>query len=577
GMWRFLRPFSSPWIRVVGSMMYLASPVPYNALTNGSWGALLLFGLLPWVLAGIARAGRLAPFGRLGGAVGEGILEPAWTREVLAMGLVTGVLLALEPFSTALVLGLVAAVMVGSLFAGWPGGTPRMVAVTLGGLLVAAALNLPWILDAVSTDLSWDWFGGTRPVTPETADLHALLRLDTGSLGGAPLGWALPAAGLVPLALARGPRWAWAVRGLCLYLAAVATVWVTGQGWMPFAIPRPETVLVAGALGLSISAAMGVAAIERDLRSYKFGWRQLVPITAVAAVTLAALPVAAAAFDGAWGMPGTDFNRQFAQQTSPELPQRVLWIGHDDVLAPGGRVFLEDLTIAVTAGLSSGFVVRWAGTPQPADPLLNEALRLAIDGGTSRLGRLLAPFGIGEIIVLEQSAPAPATGLSQPVPNGLLAALTEQLDLAELDVSPGVTRFRNTAVLPLAALVPSGSTAGVSLRAFAAGNAVQTTESLQATDAARNTFVGKVSSNQEVYAAMPADTSWRLTVQGQVATRSPALEWALAYQPSVSGDAVLKHSTTARHRFLMGSQAALWALALVALLRLNSKAREHRR
>ncbi|MFV2039424.1 MAG: glycosyltransferase family 2 protein, partial [Acidimicrobiales bacterium] len=79
GMWRFLSPFSSPWIRVVGSMMYLASPVPYNALTNGSWGALLLFGLLPWVLAGIARAGRLAPFGRLGGAVGEGILEPAWT------------------------------------------------------------------------------------------------------------------------------------------------------------------------------------------------------------------------------------------------------------------------------------------------------------------------------------------------------------------------------------------------------------------------------------------------------------------------------------------------------------------
>lgn len=577
GLWRLLRPFSSPWIRVVGTLMYVTSPLPYNALVSGSWGALVTFGLLPWVLAGIARAGRLAPFGRLGGAVGEGVLEPAWIREILALGVVIGALVAFEPFAAAIVVGLVGAVMIGSLFAGWPGGGPRMVAITFGGLVVAAVLNLPWILDAVSTDLSWDWFGGTRPSSPETPDLSALLRLDTGRLGGAPLGWALPIAGLVPLALARGPRWAWAVRGLCLYLAAVASVWATGQGWVPLSIPRPEILLVAGALGLSVSAAMGVAAIERDLRTFKFGWRQFMPITAVAAVALAVLPVTAAAFNGAWHMPGTDFNRQFAQQATPELPQRVLWIGHDDVLAVGGQGFLDDLTVSVSAGLTTGFADRWAATPEPAQPLLLEALELAIDGGTSRLGRLLAPFGIGEIIVLDQSAPAPAIGLSQPVPDGLRAALTEQLDLAEFEVGPGVTRYQNTAVLPVAALVPSGTTSGVSLRVFAGRGADAAGSSLLPTDASRTTFTGVVSADQEVYAAVPAETSWRLTVEGQTASVSPALDWALAYQPTVSGNAVLTHRSTTRHRLLMGGQGLLWALAIVALLRVTSKSRAHQR
>lgn len=286
GLWRFLRPFSSPWIRVVGTMLYLASPVPYNALINGSWGALLLFGLMPWVLGGLGRAARLAPFGRLGGSVGEGVLEPAWTREILSVGIPVAILVAFEPFTAVLVVGMVVAIAIGSMLAGWPGGTVRLAAVAGGGLVVAAVLNLPWIIDAMASDAAWDWFSGTRPTTPATGDLDALLRFDTGKLGGAPLGWALPFAGLVPVILARGPRWAWAVRGLCLYLASVALVWASGEGWIGVPLPRPEVTLTVGALGLAISGAMGVAAIERDLRTYKFGWRQLAPVTAVVASTL---------------------------------------------------------------------------------------------------------------------------------------------------------------------------------------------------------------------------------------------------------------------------------------------------
>lgn len=573
GMWRFLRPFASPWIRVVGTALYLTSPIPYNALANGVWSALLLFGVLPWVLAGLARGARVAPFGILGGGAGAGVFEPAWTREVLALGLPIAVLTAFEPFTAVIVVGMMVALAVGSVISGWPGGTPRLLTIGCGGLVVAAVLNLPWLLDAVGSDPVWDWFGGTRPSTPETGDLDALMRFDTGGLGGAPLGWAFPVAGLIPLLLARGPRWAWAVRGLVMYLAAVASVWAAGEGWLPLALPRPEVILVAGSLGVSVAAAMGVAAIERDLRTYKFGWRQLAPVTAVAAVGLAMLPAAGATFDGRWRMPESDFNRQFAQQVADEFPHRVLWIGHDDVLAVGGRSFLDDLTVAVSSGLETRFVDRWAGVPEPADELVLEAMELALDGGTSRLGRLLAPFAIGEIIVLEQSAPAPSVGVEKAVPDALLAALTEQLDLAEVELTPGVTRYRNTSALPVAAILPSGATAGTSLRTFAGAQETLEPRGLAPVDASRREFTGSATTTQEVYAAFPADSSWRLIVDGRVASRSPALDWAVAYQPVASGDAVLAHQPSAGHRFLTGAQAALWILAVVALLRLNSRSR----
>lgn len=575
GMWRFLRPFASPWIRVVGTLLYVVSPVPYNAMTNGSWGALLAFGLMPWVLAGLGRAARVAPFGRLGGEVGDGVLDPGWARESLGLGLVIGALAAFVPFSVVLVIAVIVSLLIGSLLAGWPGGTVRLLSVSATALVVAAALNAPWVVHNVLDTTSWDWFGGTRPSTPETPDLASIMRFHSGRMGGGFLGWALPVAGVVPLLLARGPRWAWAVRGLTMYLASVAAVWALGNGWVPVAVPRPELLYVVGAMGLAVSAAMGVAAIERDLRTYRFGWRQLAPVTAVAAVALALLPPTGAAFDGAWHMPDQEFNQLFGQQS--EVPTRVLWVGHDDVLSVGGREFGDGLTLSVSASRQVGFVDRWAGAPQPADPLIADAIELAVDGGTSRLGRLLAPFAIGEVVVLERAAPAPADAVTKPVPDTLVAALTEQLDLAQVEVSPGVVRFRNEASLPVAAVLDAPTLTGSSLRAFAGGREPVDATALSAGDQARSTFVGPVRSDQEVYLAVPVGTSWRLEVEGREAARGAALGWASTFEPSLSGVAALEHDTPMGHRVLMAGQVLLWVVAVVSVTRATGRAREQAR
>lgn len=574
GMWRFLRPFASPWIRVVGTMMYLASPVPYTALSNGTWGGLLLYGSMPWILAGLARAGRMAPFGGVGGSVGEGVLAPSVVREVLVLGLTVALVGAYVPFVVVLVVLAVAALVLGSWLAGRAAGALRLIGVTAAALALAAVLHLPWLVGLVGSEANGDWFFGTRPEQATGATMAELLTLFTGGIGGGVLGWALPVAAGVPLLLARGPRWSWAVRGIALYLVAVGVIWAETRGWVPVSAPRPEIVLALGSFGLALAAAMGVAAIERDLRAYRLGWRQLVPVSAVVAIALAMVTPSAASLDGWWQMPTGDFARQYAAE--PDPPGRVLWIGHDDTVSAAGRAFGEGLTLAVTDDLLVGYADRWDAGVAPADPLIAEAVELAVAGGTSRLGRLLAPFGIAEIVVLEQSAPSPSTGLVEPVPEQLKAALSEQLDLALVDVSPGVTRLTNNSALSFASVVDIGATSNRTLREHAASGTTPR-RSLDQSGSSGTRFVGRVGVDDEVYVAAPTGSNWRLITDGRAASRGPALDWALAFRPTVAdAEAELSHRTPTEHQVMMIMQLALWAVAIVATLRVSGRAREAR-
>ena len=55
-------------------------------------------------------------------------------------------------------------------------------------------------------------------------------------------------------------------------------------------LPQTEIILIPGSLGLAIAGAMGAGALQRDLQTFKFGWRQMVPVTAIVAITMTVLP-----------------------------------------------------------------------------------------------------------------------------------------------------------------------------------------------------------------------------------------------------------------------------------------------
>ena len=59
GAWRLAKPIGSARASVACFAVYLAIPVPYNALARGSWSGLLVYALAPWML--LASGGPAGP------------------------------------------------------------------------------------------------------------------------------------------------------------------------------------------------------------------------------------------------------------------------------------------------------------------------------------------------------------------------------------------------------------------------------------------------------------------------------------------------------------------------------------
>ncbi len=444
GMWRVVRPFGSNGVQAVALAVYMANPVPYNALSNGSWGGLLFYGAAPWLLAALtAPKPQLAqPQLALSNQGKSQLLRP-----VLSFGVILGLLVALVA-DVAIGVGLlVLGLLLGSVLAGAAKPTGRMLLVALCGTAIAVALNLPWLLNGVPPLLTQSGAGGWGYSWAE------FLRFDTGPFGGDRLGWALPVAATLPLVLAQASRLTWAVRGWTLYLGTAAVALIAEHEWLAIPLPRPEVIQVPGAVGLALAVAMGLAAFQVDLPQARFGWRQLVPLSAVAALCVAMLPAVAMVSAGTWNATEDDysqvypFNNEAAGDTHSTFAtgQRVLWVGHRDLLPLGGWQLEDGLWFAISQSSEFPTVAqRWVGPLDAANMQVREALLTAPFNGTKRLGAVLARFDIGTVLVAERLAPAPFGDLSRRAPEWLITTLDGQLDLVQINITSGTTTYANT-------------------------------------------------------------------------------------------------------------------------------------
>ncbi|WP_419928348.1 glycosyltransferase [Candidatus Poriferisocius sp.] len=444
GLWRLMRPFDSLWIQGVALAVYVANPVPYNALANGAWSALLMYGAVPWLLRAVLAGSCLAPYGTVGGSPGPGLRPPSYGREALAVGLLFGLAGALASEALVVMGLLLAGLILGSLIAGTSAGMTRMVAVAVAGAAVAAVLNLPWLVDSLPTLL------GDRPGGNGGNSWAEILRFDTGPFGDNRLGWALPVAAVLPLALAHDSRLAWAVRGWTLYLGTAAVALVAEQDWSPVPLPRPEVIQVPGAVGLAIAVSMGVAAFLVDIRRHRFGWRQVVPFTAVAALVAGMLPALAVVSGGDWNATRDDYSEvaPFSDEDGT-AEYRVLWLGHPDVLPLASWKLDGHLSFAISDGMEFPSVAqRWVGRLDDRTSQVADAVLQAPDSGTSRLGAELSRWGIGTILVPERLAAPPYGELSQIAPEWLFDILDSQLDLVPGGLTAGIATYHNTAASP---------------------------------------------------------------------------------------------------------------------------------
>jgi hypothetical protein len=154
----------------------------------------------------------------------------------------------------------------------------------------------------------------------------------------------------------------------------------------------------------------------------------------VLTLVAAAVPFLASLSSGRFDLPTTSVAESLSTLApSPVGGYRVLWLADASVIPLAGWTVVPGLTAGTSSdGLPGGgdlFAPPGAGA---AVALLRD-VRRALEGGTVRLGQLLAPAGISAIVVMNTASPQVAGFQSSPtraVPSTLEVALGRQVDLS---------------------------------------------------------------------------------------------------------------------------------------------------
>jgi hypothetical protein len=370
GMARLVRPVRSPRARLASTLVYLAVPLPYDALATGRWDALVAYAASPWIVGFLARASRFAPFGNLdadgapppsmdlasrgaatdsddasiahdgfsagvGAATGTGdVPAPAvmgegpvphaalgrpgdqrrWRSsflgQMLGLGVLEALLTAAAPSGCFLVLMVGVGLALGSMVTGGRGGlrpAGRIIVTSVGATVVAFILLMPWSVALLAGPDRWGALTGLAIPASTAPSWGAILRLGLGPIGNTPLAWAFLLSAALPLFI--GSRWrlGWAGRVWVMAIVSWVLAWTAGRGWLSPLAPSAMVLLAPAAVAVALAVGLGAASFESDLPGYRFGWRQAATVLAAGAAAVGVLPVLVASANGRWDVPLTGY------------------------------------------------------------------------------------------------------------------------------------------------------------------------------------------------------------------------------------------------------------------------------
>ena len=335
GAYRLVRTLTVATLpAVVAATAYVANPVCRDAIARGELGPARVLRARAVRVPRVACAITAEPIGRRRPATASAAGD-AGLRTIVVVGMLGGVAGAVWPPAILLAV-LIALVFVVSLpFAWGDWGILRTAGLALLGAGASLLLLAPWVVSLIGADASTL---GLRERVP--LSFSDVIRFDVGP---APAGWftlGLLVAAAVPLVIASGPRLTWATRAWILTLASFALAWVPTRVSATAPVPAPQGLLVPAALGIAIAAGLGVAALLDDMRSSRFGWRQVSAVACVVGLALPLLALAADTTSGRWQLPSTDWPTSVAWMRDLPSPGgfRVLWLGDPSVLPVDAKV-----------------------------------------------------------------------------------------------------------------------------------------------------------------------------------------------------------------------------------------------
>ncbi|MGH9178656.1 MAG: glycosyltransferase [Acidimicrobiales bacterium] len=561
GAYRLARPLGSHRARLAALVAYVAIPLPYNALSAGRLHGVLAYGLAPWVVRSLLRASGIPPYGPAGDT------RPA-LHAVLPLGVAVAVVAALAPPVLVMVVVAGAGLALGAVLAGRVTGSLKSLLVALATVAVAAVLLLPWSLDFVLPGSQPSAVTGVGSWGALAPSLGELLRFQTGPLGGPPIGWVFLGAAALPLLVGRSERLVLAARLWALALTCWGAAWAGGRGWLQIGAPAAEVLLAPAAVAVALLVALAVLVFELDVPAYRFGWRQVAPTAMLVVALLGALPVAAAAVGGRWDIPRQDLAGllSWMDEQREQGAFRVLWLGDPEVLPLTGWRLTDGIAYGTSRDGTPDATGLWpGGDPRDAERLA-DAVQVARRSGTTALGHLLAPAAIRYVVVPLSAAPSRSGSPMRPPPGGLSAALDAQVDLKKLQGDDAVLVYENAAWAPgRARLAPEQPVDAATMAELQhvelAGSAPVLPE-----EGSPTRFTGPLNDGDRVLLAEGSSPRWKLRVEGSGADREEAFGWANAFTTPAGGDATLRYRTSPLRYAAIAGQAALWVLAMRALL-----------
>jgi hypothetical protein len=611
GMVRLVRPFGSQRASLVAGIVYLAVPVPYNALALGRLGTLAMYAGAPWVFGHLFRYTGIPPFAPAPGVIpartraevasrspgrrkarsnagrpvgGRWLARHRTLRSLLLLGVLEAILVSFVPAAALVVVLAGVAVAVASMVLGQAYIAARALWLSLGSTVVAGVLCLPWLIGVLSAGRGAIGVFGVAGPTSGSASWGDLLRFSVGPIGNSPLAWAFGLAALLPLLLARGPRFGWAGRCWSIALVFWFAAWVIGRGWTGSLSIDPAVLLAPAAAAISMAIGLGIAAFEEDLPASTFGWRQLATAGAVAAMAVGAIPTLASALPGRWDLPQNDFSQTLGWMHANTKAGgfRVLWLGDPRALNQGSWSAGDGLAYATSEDGAPDATWLWsAAGPGPASQLAN-AVNQARSGRTDQLGSMLAPAGVRYVVVVSALAPVITqvqTPTSYPTPADLTPGLANQLDLQSVFTETGISVYQNNAWIPERSAVAT-TTSAAAATAIANGSSgipnvlgaapgvpiVPGALPVLPGPPASRTYRGPVPAGTVLTALAPAGR-WSLTsASGTVFPMSTAFGWAGQYRVDSGGPATLQFNGGPWAPLSLAFELILWLLVAAALV-----------
>ena len=557
GAFRFARSRGVSWGGALGgAMVYGINPAPRNAIAQGRLGPLVLFALAPFLVHLLVRAARFDVIDNQ---------TPGRIRTVAWLAVITALATAWYPPALLVPLGVAVVWLVVAPFTRGVAASLRAVAVALVASVAALVLLMPWPL--VLEHFSRDHAAFGLAFHPHL-DLVDTLRFESGPAGAGVTSWGIYAAAALALLVATGPRLAWATRGWTLAAAGIAAVYVPARLFSDVAVPVPEAGLTLAALGLGIAAGVSVGTVVEEMRRARFGWRQLALVLASLGLALAAVGFVADTVDGRWHAPdrGWDEALAFTRDHAAEGQFRILWLGDASILPfdptpldrhPQGLAPRESSAAYVLTRNGAGDARDlWRAPIRAADDLVPRVLRLAGDGRTNRLGRLLAPMGIRYVAVPSRAGPG---GVLAAPPDAVSRALDAQLDLVRLQSDPGLAIYRNDAWAPLLARISEDAGAA------ATAPTRDPLASAARTDLSNSVPVaGSPVESGTVLWAETYDRDWSATGRDRSLVHRHGFGWSNAFELPVSGQVSLSFGDQGTRNLIVVAVGVGWSI--VALL-----------